>query len=228
MSVTDNNVLTLKTSNEEVKHIRLALGIDLGTCRFATIATTEGNIEILGSETLNNYCKLIEAGQSAVSTMQVWLLKTVSDMVNKWHKMGVEAVYVGCCKGDYLMLCGGDENHPFYKFKIFQTFVVFLEKYCRKLNIRIQTVDFDESYTSRANSLSSDFVPNHGDSNIPRFLGKRNLGLFVIDKHMVMNADVNAAINILHKAGYDVTIGVDSNLLEHITIVENALQGVGA
>lgn len=56
------NIITLRTSNEETENIGLALGIDLGTCRFATIASTDGNIEIIGSEAINNYCRLIEAG----------------------------------------------------------------------------------------------------------------------------------------------------------------------
>ena len=216
------NVLTLKTSNEEIHHIQLALGIDLGTCRFATIATTEGNVEIIGSEPLNHYCKLIDEGESTEASMNMWLLKKVKALVEDWYDRGVEAVYVGCCKGDYLTLCGGDENHPFYKHKVFETFIKYLEAFCQEYDIPIETVDFDESYTSRANSLNGDYIPNHGDTNIPHFIGKRELGIYVIDKHMVMNADVNAAINILHKAGFSVRVSVGSNVVDYITIVDDA------
>ena len=75
---------------------------------------------------------------------------------------------------------------------------------------------------SRINSINGDYIPDHGDKNIPEFMGRRSLGLFVIDKYMVMNADVNAAINILHKAGHSVRVSVDSNVLDYITLVDNA------
>ena len=216
------NIITLRTSNEETENIGLALGIDLGTCRFATIASTDGNIEIIGSEAINNYCRLIEAGETTVEALNMWVLKMVKSIAEDWHRTDVKAVYVGCCGGDYLTLCGGDAEHPFYKYRIFENFIKYLEAYCEEYDISIKTIEFDESYTSRANSINGDYIPNHGDKDIPRFIGKRDLGLFVIDKYMVMNADVNAAINILHKAGYSVRVSTNSNLLDYITLVENA------
>lgn len=58
----------------------------------------------------------------------------------------------------------------------------------------------EESYTSKASFLDNDSIPTYGDTDIPRFSGKRiKRGLYVSKKGIAINADINAACNILRK-----------------------------
>lgn len=58
----------------------------------------------------------------------------------------------------------------------------------------------EESYTSKACALDNDFIPNHGDKVIPKFSGRRvKRGLYKSKQGILINADVNGALNILRK-----------------------------
>ena len=59
----------------------------------------------------------------------------------------------------------------------------------------------EESYTSKADFLSNDFIPKYGvnDKEV-LFHGKRNKrGLYQSGTNQLINADVNGAANILRK-----------------------------
>lgn len=58
----------------------------------------------------------------------------------------------------------------------------------------------EESYTSKASALDNDFIPTKGDDVIPLFSGKRvKRGLYKASNGQLINADLNAALNILRK-----------------------------
>ena len=66
----------------------------------------------------------------------------------------------------------------------------------------------EESYTSKASFLDGDDIPTYGDSVSYIFSGKRVFrGLYVSKNGITINADINAACNILRKhSGMDVVI----------------------
>lgn len=64
----------------------------------------------------------------------------------------------------------------------------------------IQYIEIDESYTSKASFLDNDKIPSNGDKDIPEFSGYRKYrGLYISRDGIGINADVNAASNILKK-----------------------------
>jgi putative transposase len=68
-------------------------------------------------------------------------------------------------------------------------------------NVGINVIEQEESYTSKASSLDSDFIPVYGDETIiPIFTGKRvKRGLYRSSEGLFLNADINGSINILRK-----------------------------
>lgn len=69
----------------------------------------------------------------------------------------------------------------------------------------IKAVIQEESYTSKASALDNDPIPNYKDQSdvIPIFSGKRTKRGLYKSKSGLINADVNAALNILRKATGD-------------------------
>jgi putative transposase len=57
----------------------------------------------------------------------------------------------------------------------------------------------EESYTSKASALDNDDIPTHGDSNIVAFSGYRAKRGLYKSPLGILNADINAALNILRK-----------------------------
>ena len=71
---------------------------------------------------------------------------------------------------------------------------------CKQLGIEV--VIREESYTSKASALENDFIPSYtkkAENVLPLFSGRRvNRGLYK-SKSGIINADINAALNILRK-----------------------------
>lgn len=67
-------------------------------------------------------------------------------------------------------------------------------------NLGIKVITNEESYTSKASFIDLDVIAKYGDKNIPTFSGKRIArGLYKTKAGNLVNADVNAAYNILRK-----------------------------
>ena len=78
-------------------------------------------------------------------------------------------------------------------------FIRKLTEMATKYGIRL--IITEESYTSKASFLDNDELPVYGEANHPAFSGKRiHRGLYKSKEGVLINADVNAACNILRKA----------------------------
>jgi len=65
----------------------------------------------------------------------------------------------------------------------------------------IQVIITEESYTSKASFLDGDYIPVYGEHVESLFSGRRiSRGLYSSKEDMIINADVNAALNIMKKA----------------------------
>ena len=85
-------------------------------------------------------------------------------------------------------------------------------EYKCKLN-NIDVIIREESYTSKSNCLNYDYIPTYKkeDSKEYKFTGKRiKRGLFKTDSNILINSDVNGAVNILRKEFGNVKIETDN------------------
>ena len=69
----------------------------------------------------------------------------------------------------------------------------------------IECMEQEESYTSKASFLNNDFMPVYGEKNKDyEFSGWRNGRTYKIKgKNQRIHADLNGALNIMRKAGYE-------------------------
>lgn len=214
------NYLIIPTSNKLNGYRESAVAIDMGTVRFAAMVDTGGNVTIEESRRVLDICKEVREGRKDIGFLETFIAVMVKKYVEQWYKDGIEAVYVGCCEGDFLKLCNGNKNSYFYKYGIFKSFVKFVDIFCKEYGIYVETVECDESYTSLSNSLNSDFVHSYGDKNVGKMTGtRRDREYYSADNHLVINADVNACINLLHKMGHNLYVSPDSNLFDYITLL---------
>ena len=85
-------------------------------------------------------------------------------------------------------------------------------EYKCKLN-NIDVIIREESYTSKSNCLNYDYIPTYKkeDSKEYKFTGKRiKRGLFKTDSNILINSDVNGAVNILRKEFGNIKIETDN------------------
>lgn len=83
----------------------------------------------------------------------------------------------------------------------FTQFIHTLRMTACKYGIRV--VEIDESYTSKSSFPDIDYIPTYGKKNHAGcgFSGRRrHTGLYVTKSGVVLNADVNGALNIIRKA----------------------------
>ena len=93
----------------------------------------------------------------------------------------------------------GKKNNQNFCYISHAYFIRKLTEMAAKYRIRI--IVNEESYTSKASFLDGDMIPTYGDLAIPHFSGKRShRGLYQSKEGILINADVNAACNILKKA----------------------------
>ena len=78
----------------------------------------------------------------------------------------------------------------------------------------IECIEQEESYTSKASFLNNDFMPVYGEENDKyEFSGWRNGRIYKIKgKNRIIHADLNGALNIMRKAGYEFTSDIPSLL----------------
>ena len=76
----------------------------------------------------------------------------------------------------------------------------------------IECIEQEESYTSKASFLDNDFIPVYGEENDKyEFSGWRNGRIYKIKgKEQRIHADLNGALNIMRKAGYELIEDISS------------------
>ena len=78
----------------------------------------------------------------------------------------------------------------------------------------IEYIEQEESYTSKASFLDNDYIPVYGEENDKyEFSGWRNGRIYKIKgKDQRIHADLNGALNIMRKAGYELVENIPSLL----------------
>ena len=76
----------------------------------------------------------------------------------------------------------------------------------------IECIEQEESYTSKASFLDNDYIPVYGEENDKyEFSGWRNGRIYKIKgKNQRIHADLNGALNIMRKAGYELIDNIPS------------------
>lgn len=93
----------------------------------------------------------------------------------------------------------GRKNNQNFCYISHAHFIRKLSEVAARYGIRV--IITEESYTSKASFIDNDDLPVYGEANHPDFSGTRiHRGLYQSKKGILINADVNAACNILKKA----------------------------
>lgn len=115
------------------------------------------------------------------------------------HK--ISTLFIGKNNGWKQNINLGKKNNQNFCCLPLDRFVSMLQYKAEKNSIEVKFVH--EAYTSKASSLDNDRIPELGAKK-PKFLGKRlKRGLYKTFSGILLNADVNAALNILRK-GFEV------------------------
>ena len=113
------------------------------------------------------------------------------------NKVGL--LVIGHNNGQKQKLNIGSVNNQKFTMIPFTTFINQLQYKCELHGIECKLVE--ESYTSKASSIDLDNLPVHGDMGPrPIYAGKRiKRGLYRTKDGILINADVNGALNIMRK-----------------------------
>jgi len=200
------------------------LGIDLGLDNLATCVTSDGSAFIVDGKNLKSYNRLFnkenarlqalkdKQGIKGLTRRQYLNLRKRNRRVN--HALSVSArrivnycienrignIVVGCNAGWKREInIGKQKNQNFVQIphgKLREKL-----KYLCKL-YGIVYVEQEESYTSKASFFDDDFLPTYNADNPQKykFSGRRiTRGQYKTATGIVLNADVNGALNILRK-----------------------------
>ena len=203
------------------KHTSKYAGIDLGVDNFATITFITQNkpliIKGLELKSINQgYNRLIAKAQSLLPAHQKtsqsihrlwsrrsWILRTkihqmTAFLATLFDEMQIEKVFIGKNAGWKQKLPFGKKVKQRFAYLPYETFVEQLQYKCQLLGITVVTQE--ESYTSKASFLDNDDIPVYGETENPKFSGRRvKRGLYHAGNGQLINADVNGAYNIMRK-----------------------------
>lgn len=196
-------------------------GIDLGVDNFATVTfSTENNpliIKGLELKSINQgYNRLIAKAQSLLPetcktsksirrlwSRRSWILTTkihqmTAFLANLFDEMQIEKVFIGKNTGWKQKLPFGKKVKQRFAYLPYETFIEQLQYKCKLRGITV--VVQEESYTSKASFLDGDDIPVYGETDNPKFSGRRiKRGLYRSSDGQLINADVNGSYNILRK-----------------------------
>ena len=201
------------------------MSIDLGVNNFATVVTSEGTPFIVDGKKLKNQiafkCKKTAHYQSILDKQGLkkshriekinnkfkgiqnnFLNHTVKYITDTCKKQNIGTIVLGYNnKFQYKSNMGSKRNQIFSHFA-FKQFKEKLETKCQKHDIKLKIQE--ESYTSKSSFLDQDILPTYqpNKTNIKyQFKGQRiKRGLYKTSKGTLINADVNAACNIIRKS----------------------------
>ena len=201
------------------------MGIDLGVNNFATIATTEGAPYIVDGKFLKNQiyftCKKTSHYQSILNKQglkkshRIWLInkkfKSIQDnflnhavnfIINLCIEQNLGTIILGYNNTFQYKSNMGAKQNQLFSHIAFKQFKEKLETKCTIYDI--QLIIQEESYTSKSSFLDKDILPVYqpgkSDKIKYEFKGKRiKRSLYKTQKGKLINADVNAACNIIKK-----------------------------
>ena len=203
------------------KHTSKYAGIDLGVDNFATITFTTQNkpliIKGLELKSINQgYNRLIAKAQSLLPAHQKtsqsihrlwsrrsWILRTkihqmTAFLATLFDEVQIEKVFIGKNAGWKQKLPFGKKVRQRFAYLPYETFIEQLQYKCQLRGITVITQE--ESYTSKASFLDNDDIPVYGETDNPKFSGRRvKRGLYKTSNGQLINADVNGACNIMRK-----------------------------
>ena len=213
---------------EDVSKINLdktkALAIDLGVNNLCTCVTSDSDSFILDGKKLKSYNQWYNKENARLQSIkdkqklsksltkrQVslfrkrenrirdYLGKTAKKIISYCLEHNIGILILGKNKGFQQKSNLGKANNqmfaqiPFYKLQ------QKLEYQCNLYGIDM--IEQEESYTSKASFWDKDDIPVYGDSKQYSFSGKRiKRGLYQTSNGILLNADVNGALNILRKS----------------------------
>jgi putative transposase len=207
------------------------LGLDLGVVNFITAVSTLGEAFIIDGKHLKNinqWANKQNARLQGIKDKQNIPTQTKAQF-NLWNKRqnritdysnkSVKYIIDYCKTNDIGKIVlgytptfqnksklGRVNNQNFVNIPYGQ-FKSKLEKMCERHNIELQVIE--ESYTSKSSFIDKDEIPVY-DVNNPRkytFSGERIArGLYKSKEGIILNSDINGALNILRKAGHIVSI----------------------
>jgi IS605 OrfB family transposase len=200
-----------------------ALSIDLGINNLATCVTNKGKSFIIDGNKLKSinqwYNKQMAKYQSikdkqgikGITKYQVIITRKRNNQVNDYINKACRYIINYCINNDIGTIVLGYNEDIQNKINIGkinnQNFVNIpigniknkLDYLCKLYNITY--IKQEESYTSKASFFDKDEIPTIGDKTSEDFSGKRiKRGLYKTSTGTTLNADVNAALNILKKS----------------------------
>jgi len=196
------------------------LGIDLGLDNFATLVG-HGTTTIISGKYIKSYNRWFNKEKAKIQSQkdlqgykhkthkEILLSEKRNNVINEFLNQSVNLIVKQCIQNDIGTVIIGDFegaktgiNHgrknnqnfvsvPYYKFK------AKLESKCQQLGIQYKAVN--EAYTSKCDALAIEPVQRHES-----YLGSRKKrGLFQSSTGVLLNADVNGALNIIRKVSGD-------------------------
>ena len=201
-----------------------ALALDLGVNNLITAVTNTGRSFIVDGKKLksiNQYYNKETAKLQSVkdkqnygskfTKRQLLLAEKRNNRVNYYISKAAKYVIDYCISNDIGILVLGYNKTIQSGVSLGrvnnQNFVnIPFGKLCRKLKYLcelngITFVEQEESYTSKASFWNKDKIPVYGASETIKFSGKRiHRGMYKTSEGKLLNADVNAALNILRKS----------------------------
>ena len=206
---------------QELKSTSKYAGIDLGVDNFATVTFSTKNqpliIKGLELKSINQgYNRLISKAQELLPgtcktsksihrlwSRRTWILTTkihqmTAFLATLFDEMQIEKVFIGKNTGWKQALPFGKKVKQRFAYLPYETFIEQLRYKCQLRGITI--IVQEESYTSKASFLDNDDIPVYGETDNPKFSGRRiKRGLYRSSDGQLINADVNGSYNILRK-----------------------------
>ena len=201
------------------------MGIDLGVNNFATLVTSEGTPYIVDGRFLKNQiafkCKktahyqsiLNKQGQKTSHRIQKindkfkgiqnnFLNHTTKFIIDTCKKQNIGTIILGYNKNFQHKSNMKNKQNQIFTHYAFKQFKEKLETKSKKHDITL--IIQEESYTSKSSFLDNDILPVYQadkEKTKYEFKGKRiKRGLYKTSKGKLINADVNAAANIIRKS----------------------------
>ena len=233
--VFEKDVVENEKENSGSRHIA---GIDLGINNIVTIATNKGKSLLVKDKYLKQLNQFSSKELSDIYTKQTTTGKLEKPKSSKKVKTlfrkrnnritnfsyilanfivkyclnnNIDTLVIGLNKDWKQDIKMGSINNQNFQQIPFRKIIDKIEYKCKLNNIDV--IIKEESYTSKSNCLNYDYIPTYKkeDDKEYEFTGKRiKRGLFRTDSNILINADVNGAVNILRKEFKNIKIETDN------------------